>query len=29
VKDVEKRVFEYSFDLGRRILVKQGDKVKK
>jgi DNA-directed RNA polymerase subunit beta' len=29
VKDVEKRVFEYSFDLGRRMLVKHGDKVNK
>ncbi len=29
VKDLETRVYEYSFDLGRRILVKDGQKVTK
>lgn len=29
IKDVEKRVFEYNFDLGRTILVKTGDTVKR
>jgi len=28
IKDVEKRVYEYNFDLGRTILVKSGDTVK-
>jgi hypothetical protein len=28
IKDVEKRVYEYNFDLGRTILVKTGDTVK-
>jgi len=29
VRDLETRVYEYSFDLGRRILVKEGQKVTK
>jgi DNA-directed RNA polymerase subunit beta' len=29
IQDVEERVFEYTFDLGRRILVKDGDKIEK
>lgn len=29
IKDTEKRVYEYVFDLGRRILVKDSDKIKK
>ncbi len=28
IKDVEPRVFEYSFDMGTNLLVKDGDKVK-
>lgn len=29
IKDVEKRRYEYSFDLGRTVLVKAGDEVKR
>jgi DNA-directed RNA polymerase subunit beta' len=29
VKDTEKRIFEYNFELWKRILVKNGDKVEK
>lgn len=29
IKDVEKRTFEYEFELGRSILVKSGDSIKK
>jgi DNA-directed RNA polymerase subunit beta' len=29
IKDVDNRIFEYSFELGKRILVKDWDKVKK
>lgn len=29
IDDVEKRVFEYSFDLGKTLLVKEGDRVVK
>ena len=28
IKDIEKRVFEYVFDLGKRLLVKDWDKIK-
>lgn len=28
IKDVEKRRYEYAFDLGRTLLVKTGDEVK-
>ncbi len=28
IKDTEKRVYEYRFDLGRTILVKSGEAVK-
>jgi len=29
IKDLETRVYEYTFDLGRRILVKEGQKITK
>jgi hypothetical protein len=28
IKDVEKRRYEYAFDLGRTLLIKSGDEVK-
>jgi len=29
IKDIEPRIFEYKFEIGRNIIVKEGEKVKR